>query len=178
MKIVRFLLFFLILLSLAQPLFSFPLDSQDEDAFSMELIINFGFNPLSRDSNNSFNGFEFNFYFPSHFGFGFTVLYGELVFVGLNAIYLANPVDNDYVVVPVKLRLGVFGYFDQVLLGGSLSSGAKGLIPLFRGRDDNYFFLDMDLLASGFFYINRFDKKTFDLFAEGAVGSLAGPRAK
>ena len=172
MKTVRFLLFFLILLSLAQPLCSFPLESQYEDASWMEFVINFGFNPLSRDSNNSLVGLEVNFYFPSHFGFGFTFLNGEWLFAGLNTIYLANPVDNDYVVVPVKLRLGVFSYFSEAVFGGSISSGAKGLIPLFKGKDDEYLYLDVDLLASGFFYINRFDNKTFDLFTEGAAGVL------
>lgn len=173
MKTVRFLLFFLILLSLAQPLFSFPLESQYEDASWMEFVINFGFNPLSKDSNKSLVGFEFNFYFPSHFGFGFTFLNGEWLFAGLNTIYLANPVDNDYVVVPVKLRLGVFSYVGEAVFGGSLSSGAKGIIPLYKNEDGEYLYLDVDLLASGFFYINRFDKKYLDLFAEGAVGVIS-----
>jgi len=138
----------------------------------MEFVINFGFNPLNRDSNNSLIGLEFNFYFPSHFGFGFTFFNGEWLFFGLNAIYLVNPVDNDYVVVPVKLRGGFFNYFDDIVLGGSLSSGAKGIIPLLKNEDDQYLYLDVDFLASGFFYINRFDKKYLDLFAEGAAGVL------
>ncbi len=49
----------------------------------------------------------------------------------------------------VKARLGGLNYYGNFILNGSLSSGIKGFVPVFKNRNGKPFYVDADIPASG-----------------------------
>ena len=173
MKFRRILFFMIAMAAAGQPVFSFPFQSSLPEASWIELSMNLGLNPFGKYLRPFLKGFECSFYFQNHTGVGFSFISGgEWFFVSLNGIYLADPVDNSFIVIPVKVRFGGLNYYGDFIFSGSLSSGIKGFFPVFQGKNGKPLYADADILATGFFYINRFDNRFIEFFAEGSAGCL------